>query len=85
MSKYDESKRKPFQVHSRRSEMGKTNVTIDCVFCSHSFIAFVWSLPNGKKCPECGALYTRLHAVPLLKPKKGATTVTGMPVRPRPT
>ena len=43
----------------RRPVNGKTSIGLECPFCYTIVQAFVWSLPNGKRCP-CGAFHGRL-------------------------
>ncbi|WP_162892738.1 hypothetical protein [Pseudomonas savastanoi] len=53
------------QVESRRwmqawrqPENGRTSIGLECPFCLEVVKAYVWSLPNGKRCP-CGAFHGR--------------------------
>jgi hypothetical protein len=34
---------------------GRTSVDLKCPFCKATITAYVWSLPNGKRC-DCGAM-----------------------------
>lgn len=43
---------------SRSPENGKTRIGLECPFCYAIVRAYVWSLPNGKRC-ECGAYHGR--------------------------
>lgn len=43
----------------RRSANGRTSIGLECPFCFEIVQAFVWSLPNGKRCP-CGAFHGRM-------------------------
>ena len=44
---------------SRSPENGKTRIGLECPFCYAIVRAYVWSLPNGKRC-ECGAYHGRV-------------------------
>ncbi|TCV51436.1 hypothetical protein [Pseudomonas sp. 460] len=53
------------QVESRRwmqawrqPENGRTSIGLECPFCFEVVKAYVWSLPNGKRC-SCGAFHGR--------------------------
>lgn len=51
--------RRPHESHSYASAIGRSSVLIDCPFCEHTTVAFLWSLSGcGKRCPECGAMHT---------------------------
>lgn len=56
------------QIESRRwvetwrsSANGRTSIGLECPFCFEIVRAFVWSLPNGKRCP-CGAFHGRFQS-----------------------
>jgi hypothetical protein len=64
------------QVESRRwyekwrhSVNGKTSIGLECPFCYEVIQAFVWSLPNGKRC-TCGAFHGRLQSTHWREPKQ---------------
>jgi len=44
---------------SRNAINGRTSIGLECPFCYAVVKAYVWSLPNGKRCP-CGAYHGRL-------------------------
>lgn len=46
-----------FFAYDERSEMGRTNVQVDCPFCGSQVTVFVWSLAGGGKRCQCGALF----------------------------
>lgn len=52
----------------RNSVNGKTSIGLECPFCYEVIKAFVWSLPNGKRCP-CGAFHGRLQSTHWREPK----------------
>lgn len=52
----DQTETREYEVGSERSEMGRSTKEIRCPFCRAWVTAYVWSLPNGKRC-ECGALF----------------------------
>ena len=59
-SSLSESEHRPFEVISRRSEFGRSNVVIRCPFCGSYSRAYIWSLAgNGKRCENrsCCALF----------------------------
>lgn len=49
--------RRPYKVVGRLSVFGRSSVIIQCPFCHDEFTAYVWSLPNGKRCGSCGAMF----------------------------
>lgn len=52
---------RPWVETWRSSANGKTSIGLECPFCFEIVRAFVWSLPNGKRCP-CGAFHGRLQS-----------------------
>lgn len=60
---------RPWIEVSRRPENGKTSIGLECPFCYAIVQAFVWSLPNGKRC-TCGAFHGRLHSTHWREPKE---------------
>lgn len=45
----------------RSSANGRTSIGLECPFCFEIVRAYVWSLPNGKRC-TCGAFHGRLQS-----------------------
>lgn len=43
---------------NKRTQMGKTRIDLRCPFCNSVVTAYLWSLPNGKRC-DCGAMAGR--------------------------
>lgn len=63
------------QIESRRwvekwrsPENGKTCIGLECPFCFEVVKAYVWSLPNGKRC-TCGAFHGRMQSTHWSEPK----------------
>lgn len=50
---------RPWAQVWRSPENGRTCIGLECPFCFEVVKAYVWSLPNGKRCP-CGAFHGRL-------------------------
>ena len=73
---------RPYMAGAYRSRMGRSSVDITCPFCLGVVTAYVWSLPNGKRCP-CGALMGSLGQAHkrVATPLQGAT---GAPQAPAP-
>lgn len=45
-----------YHSHNPRSVMGRSTIDIVCPFCAATVRAYIWSLPNGKRC-DCGAMF----------------------------
>lgn len=52
---------RPWVATWRSTENGKTSIGLECPFCFEIVRAYVWSLPNGKRCP-CGAFHGRVQS-----------------------
>ncbi len=52
---------RPWTQVWRNSVNGRTSIGLKCPFCNEVVQAFVWSLPNGKRC-YCGAFHGRLQS-----------------------
>ena len=55
-----------FNARNYISRMGRSSIDIICPFCGGTTTAFLWSLPNGKRCEiGCGAIFGRFTAYKL--------------------
>lgn len=59
---------RPWAQVWRRPENGRTSIGLECPFCFEVVKAYVWSLPNGKRCP-CGAFHGRLSSTHWRQPE----------------
>jgi len=59
---------RPWVETWRRPVNGKSSIGLECPFCFEIIQAFVWSLPNGKRC-TCGALHGRERSTHWAVPK----------------
>jgi len=52
----------------RHALNGKSSIGLECPFCYEVVRAYLWSLPNGKRC-TCGAFHGRLQSTHWREPK----------------
>lgn len=57
----------------RTPENGRTSIGLECPFCFEVVKAYVWSLPNGKRC-LCGAFHGRLKSTHWRQAESSADT-----------
>ena len=50
----------PMKMYGYYGEMGRSTSYVDCPVCGHRHIlVYLWSLHgSGKKCPNCGSMFT---------------------------
>lgn len=51
----DNVENRAYKVIGWRPQMGRSTARMLCPFCDGELIAYLWSLPNGKRC-QCGAI-----------------------------
>lgn len=62
-----DSELRDYNILSRTSGMGRTQITLVCPCCGAEVTAYVWSLAgSGKRC-SCGALHTSYGTHPRQK------------------